>query len=143
MLQFKHRGLQRLLFLFWKSRSRIVFHTKVWSLLLPDSSRYLRRKSYHSLLLLEASILQLVFTLYWRKNNPKFSFISWFPSPTPDLFEVAPCSTLLPIPLPSPYTGSLQSRSLNQSLLPYHCLPLSLTSTRVLIGRVDECLRIK
>ena len=87
---------------------------------------------------------KLGFTHYiWRKNKPKFSFISWFPSPTPDLFEVAPCSTLLPIPLPSPYTGSLQSRSLNQSLLPYHCLPPSLTSTRVLIGRVDECLRIK
>jgi len=42
VLQFKHRGLQRLLFLFWKSRSRIVFHTKVWSLLLQDSSRYLK-----------------------------------------------------------------------------------------------------
>ena len=136
MLQFKHRDKDYcLLFLFWKST--IVFRIKSG----VSSCGFFKISSKEvctSLLHLEASKLQAwLHTLYGGRTILRFSFNSWFPSPIPDLYEVAPSSTLLPI-LCLPPTLEVFRVAPIHSLLPIHCLPPSLTSTRVLIGRVSS-----
>ena len=129
MLQFKHRGLQRLLFLFWKSRSRIVFHTKVWSLLLPDSSRYLKEVLPQSPSSRSKQTQSLSSHYIGGRTSQSSPSYPGFPLQHRTSSKLLRVQTLLPTPLPSSFTGSLQSCSLNQSLLPYHCLPPSLTSS--------------
>ena len=87
-----------------------------------------------SLLHLEASKPKLGFTLSGGRTHQSSPSIPGFPLQTPDLYEVAPSSTLLPI-LCLPPTLEVFRVAPIQTLLPIHCLPPSLTSTRVLIQK--------
>ena len=132
---------------------------QVWSLLLVDSSRYLKgslskspsnspRKLIFSspqsytetsrLLCLSGSHLSSSM-LSWSLllvDSPRYSSFLVSLS-NPDLFEVAPSS---PCSQSSAFLLHwLTAESLRvHSLLPNHCLAPSLTSTRVLIGRLSS-----
>ena len=136
VLQFNTRTTLRVFsFLFWKSRSRIVFR-KVWSLLC-GCFKTSSKEDKNSLLHISASKLKLGLTLFGGRTNQSSPSTPGFPLQTPDLYEVAPSSTLLPI-LCLPPTLEVFRVAPIHSLLPIHCLPPSLTSTRVLIGRVSS-----
>ena len=118
----------------WKSS--IIFHVKsgvsswwilqdIKEIVKARLSKLSKEVSYSSSLLLPTRRL--------------INILSWFPSPTPDLYEVAPSSTLLPIsalPLHWKSPQSLQS------------LPCSLSAAYPLLSHLhesslDECLHIK
>ena len=136
MLQFKHRDKILSSVPALEVNNRLPH--KVWSLLLVDSSRYQEGSLSKSPSSRSKQTLSLAsHAIYGGRTILRFSFISWFPSPIPDLYEVAPSSTLLPI-LCLPPTLEVFRVAPIHSLLPIHCLPPSLTSTRVLIGRVSS-----
>ena len=126
MLQFKHRTtLQCLLFLFRKSRSRIVFR-KVWSLLLWFLQGIFEGSQIVSFISQPANY-KLGFTLSGGRTHQSSPSTPGFPLQTPDLYEVAPSSTLLPNPLPSPFAEVFKVAPI-QTLLP---IPLPTPFTHV------------
>ena len=136
MLQFKHRDEDTVFCFCFGSH----LSSSTSSLESPPGGffKISRRKSEQVSFISKQAYSQLGFhAIYGGRTILRFSFISWFPSPIPDLYEVAPSSTLLPILcLPPPLEVSRVAPI--HSLLPIHCLPPSLTSTRVLIGRVSS-----
>ena len=76
-----------------------------------DSSRYLRRKSLQVSFIWKQALSKLGFTLSGGRTILKFSFNSWFPSTNSGPLRSCSEFYLAPYPQPSPYTGSLQSRS--------------------------------